>query len=134
MCSEQVIDKLEKKIIFFFWNWKNFIVFFSKSHNFPKNIWQTFPPFNRHKTCMLLLSIVENDWWVERYFLKSSELDILFSSNHNIHKSSCGLCFWASDTLINWFYKKLLLKGSEAQKQSPHDLLWMLWFDKKKYI
>ena len=22
-------------------------------------------------------------------------LDILFSSNHNIHKSSCGLCFWA---------------------------------------
>ena len=31
-------------------------------------------------------------------------LDILFSSNHNIHKSSCGLCVWASDTLINRFY------------------------------
>ena len=28
-------------------------------------------------------------------------LDILFPSNHNIHKSSCGLCFWASDTLID---------------------------------
>ena len=27
-------------------------------------------------------------------------LDILFPSNHNIHKSSCGLCFWASDPLI----------------------------------
>ena len=27
-------------------------------------------------------------------------LDILFSSNHNIHKSLCGLCFWASDLLI----------------------------------
>ena len=27
-----------------------------------------------------------------------STLDILFPSNHNIHKSSCGLCFWASDT------------------------------------
>ena len=27
-------------------------------------------------------------------------LDILFSSNHNIHKSLFGLCFWASDTLI----------------------------------
>ena len=26
-------------------------------------------------------------------------LDILFSSNHNIHKSSHGLCFWASDPL-----------------------------------
>ena len=30
-------------------------------------------------------------------------LDILFSSNHNIHKSSCGLCFWASDPLIKRF-------------------------------
>ena len=32
------------------------------------------------------------------------QLDILFSSNHNIHKSSCGLCFSASDPLINRFY------------------------------
>ena len=32
------------------------------------------------------------------------ELDILFSSNYNIHKSSCGLCFWASDTLIDRFF------------------------------
>ena len=30
-------------------------------------------------------------------------LDILFSSNHNIHKSSCVLCFWASDPLIERF-------------------------------
>ena len=27
-------------------------------------------------------------------------LDILFSSNHDIHKSLCVLCFWASDPLI----------------------------------
>ena len=27
-----------------------------------------------------------------------------FSSNHNIHKSSCGLCFRALDTLINRLY------------------------------
>ena len=27
-----------------------------------------------------------------------------FSSNHCIHKSSCGLCFWASDHLIDRFY------------------------------
>ena len=26
---------------------------------------------------------------------------ILFSSNHNTHKSSCGLHFWASDPLID---------------------------------
>ena len=30
-------------------------------------------------------------------------LDILFSSNHNIHKSSCGHCFLASDPLIERF-------------------------------
>ena len=30
-------------------------------------------------------------------------VDTLFLSNHNIHKSSHGLCFWASDTLIDRF-------------------------------
>ena len=33
-------------------------------------------------------------------------LDIFFASNHNIHKSSCGLCFWASDPLIGKFLLK----------------------------
>ena len=27
-----------------------------------------------------------------------------FPSNHNIHKSSCGLCFWTSNPLIDRFY------------------------------
>ena len=58
-------------------------------------------------------------------------LDILFLSNHNIHKSSCGLCFWASDPLIDRFYYNLPMKGSEPQKQWPDELLWMLWFDEK---
>ena len=53
-------------------------------------------------------------------------LDILFSSNHNIYKSSCDLSFWASDPLIDRFYKNLSIKGSEAQKQRPHKLLLML--------
>ena len=30
-------------------------------------------------------------------------LDILFSSNHNIHKSLHDICFWASDPLIDRF-------------------------------
>ena len=30
-------------------------------------------------------------------------LDILFLSNHNIHKSLCSLCFCASDPLIERF-------------------------------
>ena len=50
-------------------------------------------------------------------------LDIVFSSNHNIHKSLHGLCFWASDPLIDKFYKNLSIKGSEAQKQRPDELL-----------
>ena len=33
-----------------------------------------------------------------------SKLDILFSSNHNIHKSSHGLSFWISHPLIKRFY------------------------------
>ena len=49
-------------------------------------------------------------------------LDILFLSNHNIHKSLYGLCFWASDPLIDRFNKNLSIKGSEAQKQCPDQL------------
>ena len=50
-------------------------------------------------------------------------LNILFPSNHNIHKISCGHWFWASDPLINRTYKNLSIKGSEAQKQIPYKLL-----------
>ena len=39
----------------------------------------------------------------EKFFF-STTLDILFSSNHNIHKSSSGHWFWASDPLIDRFY------------------------------
>ena len=35
------------------------------------------------------------------------KLDILFSSNHNIHKSWYGLCLLASDPLIDRFYLRL---------------------------
>ena len=38
------------------------------------------------------------------YYVVVSALDILFSSNHNIHKNSYGLCFWASDPSIDRFY------------------------------
>ena len=58
-------------------------------------------------------------------------LDILFLSNHNIHENSCHLCFWASDPFNDRFYLDLSIKGSEAHKQSPYKLLWILWFDEK---
>ena len=50
-------------------------------------------------------------------------LDMFFSSNHNVHKSSCDLGFWASDPLIGIFLKNLLIKGSEAQKQRAKQTL-----------
>ena len=58
-------------------------------------------------------------------------LNILFSSNHNIHKSSSGLCFWASDPLVERFLWNLSINGSEAQKQRPCEFLWTLRFDEK---
>ena len=33
--------------------------------------------------------------------------------------------------VIDRFYYNLSIKGSKAQKQRPHKLLWMLWFDEK---
>ena len=51
-------------------------------------------------------------------------LDILFLSNHNIHKSLYGL--WLEDfSKIYWW------KGLKPKKQIPYKLLWMLWFDEK---
>ena len=51
------------------------------------------------------LTFFVGGWWDMSKYYKYITLDILFSSNHNIHKSLCGLCFWASDPLIDRFYK-----------------------------
>ena len=42
----------------------------------------------------------------ELLMVQDKTLDILFSSNHNIHKSSSGHCFWTSDPLIERFFIK----------------------------
>ena len=44
-------------------------------------------------------------------------LDILFSPNHNIHKSLCDLYFWASDPLIYRFYLNLSIKGLKPKNK-----------------
>ena len=49
---------------------------------------------------------IEDEWTEsdeQELDIETRKLDILFSSNHNIHKSSSGLCFWASDPLIERF-------------------------------
>ena len=48
-------------------------------------------------------SLLNKGFALERYGLHTLDT-ILFSSNHNIHKSSCDLCIWASDPLIDRFY------------------------------
>ena len=52
-----------------------------------------------HYSCNLLMMVLVH------------VLDILFSSNHNIHKSSCGLYFWAWDPLIEYKSLKPINKG-----------------------
>ena len=49
------------------------------------------------------------------FFIYIFFLDLLFPSNHNIHKSSHGLCFWASDPLIENFLWNLSINRSEVQ-------------------
>ena len=61
-------------------------------------------------------------------------LDILFSSNHNIHKYSHGLCFWASDPLIEKFYRNLSIKESEAQKKGQTNFYECCDLTKKVYL
>ena len=46
-----------------------------------------------------------------------------FTSNHNVHKSWCGLCFWAPYLLIDRYYKNLSIKGFAAQIRRPRELL-----------
>ena len=65
------------------------------------------------------LKIINN--WSNNFLFPT--LEILFTSNHNIHKSLYGLCFWASDPLIEIFYQNPSIKGSETQKQWPYELL-----------
>ena len=50
---------------------------------------------------------IEDEWTEsdeQELDIETRKLDILFSSNHNIHKSSSGHCFWASDPWINKCY------------------------------
>ena len=50
---------------------------------------------------------IEDEWTEsdeQELDIETRKLDILFSSNHNIHKSSSGHCFWASDPLMDRFY------------------------------
>ena len=51
------------------------------------------------KVLLMLLIIVKINFCYKGDVLYV--LDILFSSNHNIHKSLSGLCFFASDPLID---------------------------------
>ena len=50
---------------------------------------------------------IEDEWTEsdeQELDIETRKLDILFSSNHDIHKSSSGHCFWASDPLIDRFF------------------------------
>ena len=59
---------------------------------------------NKHPTARIFSRGAHSFFPYFFFFVKVPNVDILFSSNHKIHKSSCGLCFWASDPSIDRFY------------------------------
>ena len=61
-------------------------------------------------------------------------VDMIFSSNHNIHKSLCGICLWASGPLIDRFYKNLSIKVSEDQKKCHMNFYECCDLTKKVYL
>ena len=67
-------------------------------------------------------------------FFHIDYLRYIFSSNHIVPQSSCVLCFWVQDPLINSFFQKVPIKGSGTQKQRPHKLWGTMWFDEKVYL
>ena len=94
-----------------------FFLFFKINHDILfHRIWEKkqfhFPTQNKCNECLI------SNYIVHMYYIRYT----FFLSNHNIHKSFCGLWFWASDPLI---------EGFEAQKQWPQELFWMLCFDEK---
>ena len=62
--------------------------------------------------------------------------DILFSSIHNIHKSLCGLCFWASDPSIDRldFTKIFQLKGMKPKNRGHTNFYECCDLTKKVYL
>ena len=62
-------------------------------------------------------------------------LDILSLSNHNIHKSSYGLCIWASDILIDYFFCKIYqLKGLKPKNKGHTNIYECCELTKKVYL
>ena len=64
------------------------------------------------------------------YDVEILTLDILFSSNHNIHKSSCGLRYWASNPLII----KNRLKGLKPKNKGHKNFYECCDLTKKVYL
>ena len=69
------------------------------SENIPENGEVTY----KHPETGLSITTILRNCSLQDELDNVSLVDILFSSNHNIHKSLCGLCFCASDPLIERF-------------------------------
>ena len=63
-----------------------------------------------------------------------ASLDILFSSNHNIHKSSYGFCIRASDPLLIDFAKRFQLKGLKPINKGHTNFFECCDLTKKIYL
>ena len=63
-----------------------------------------------------------------------SIVDILFLSNHKVHKSSCRHCFWAPDPLIHRFLLKSINLRVSSPKTNTKQTFMNVVILTKKYI
>ena len=86
-------------LLFPWWHWINSMCMICNPRSAISQLFQEdgLMHFLSAKNCDILPHIV-------LLHIRICALEILFSSNHNIHKSSCDTCFWASDPLIDRFY------------------------------
>ena len=67
-------------------------------------------------------------------YLYLGRLDILFSSNHNIKKSPCGLCFGLQTLSLIDFTKIFLLKGLKPKNKGHTNFYECCDLTKKVYL
>ena len=119
-------------------------------------IWRSFPKLSTYissKLCtqnsififhshLSTYTILDNRNWLMNHDLsikcesildniKIQKLGIArYTFSYNIHKSSCGLCFWAPDPLIDSFYKNYLMPQNNG-----HPNFYECWdLTKKVYL
>ena len=83
---------------------------------------------------MVWLTDTFSPYILHRLYGSHKTLDVLFRQNIMFIKVCVAFVFGLKTLKLIDFTKNLSIKGSLAQNQRPHELLWMLWFDYKEHL